>query len=74
MGALSFRDGNLYVAIETGQPEHQVKIGIGETREDALKALEDVPIQSTGLDSGLAAAISWAKNAGWFTGDLEALE
>lgn len=62
-----YRDGNLWVVLETGMPEDAVQIGTGETLREAYDAREGTPIQSTGRDSGRLSALTWAHNQGWIT-------
>ena len=61
-----FVDGNQYVAVRTGMPEHSVKIGLGRNYESAMASLEDTPMQSSGRDP-VGAALNWASNAGWIS-------
>lgn len=66
-----FRDGSLWVAVLRGMPQDSVRLGCGETRAEAVSDLQATPIQSTGPDGGIAAAIRWAQHAGWITADCE---
>ncbi len=68
-----YRDGDNWVVIETGMPEHAVQIGIGGTLREAYDSLEITAVQSAGRDGGRASALAWAHNAGWI-GDPESLE
>lgn len=68
-----YRDGNLWVVLETGMPEDAVQIGIGETLREAYDSREGTPIQSTGRDSGRASALAWAHGQGWI-GSPESLD
>lgn len=68
-----YRDGNLWVVLQTGMPEVAVQIGIGETLREAYDSREGTPVQSTGRDSGRLSALTWAHNAGWI-GDPDSLE
>lgn len=61
------------VVIESGQPHEAVQIGTGRTWREALADLSPTPIQSTGRDGGVTAALRWAKHAGWID-DVEGLE
>lgn len=71
-----YTDGDTLVLVETGMPEHHVKIGLGRTLAEATKELSDTPIQSTGRDSGLNRGLAWAHNHGWISDpdDLEESE
>lgn len=60
------RDGSMYVCVVTGMPEQAVRIGVGDSADEAWKSLQATPIQSIGRDGGVSAAISWATGAGWF--------
>ena len=66
-----FRDGSLYVAVRAGMPEQHVAIGTGDSRREAFESLGATPIQSTGRDSGVRAALCWARGAGWITAAVE---
>lgn len=62
-----YTDGDFYVVVRTGMPQDSVRIGTGESYDEALESLEITPIQSTGRDSGLSSALRWAENAGWIS-------
>lgn len=62
-----YRDGQQYVLVETGMPEQHVRIGVGDTLEEAQDSLVSTPIQSTGRDCGEASALRWAHGAGWIS-------
>ena len=68
-----YRDGSLWVVLETGAPHDAVQIGIGETLREAYYSREPTAIQSTGRDSGRADALVWASNEGWIS-DLHSLD
>lgn len=68
-----YRDGDLWVVLETGQPQDAVQIGIGDTLRAAYDSREGTPIQSTGRDSGRQSALTWAHNQGWI-GDPNSLD
>lgn len=68
-----YRDGNLWVVLETGQPQDAVQIGIGDTLREVYDAREGTPIQSAGRDSGRLSALTWAHNQGWI-GDPDSLD
>ncbi len=62
-----YRDGDLWVVLETGMPEHHVLVGVGDTLREAYDARESTPIQSTGRDSGRSSALQWANDQGWLS-------
>ena len=74
-----YRDGVYVVLVETGQPSDSVRIGVGEASRDratgrridayadARANLQLTAMQSTGPDSGEAAALRWAHGAGWIS-------
>ena len=74
-----YRDGVYVVLVETGQPSDSVCIGVGEASRDrrtgrridaysdARDNLQPTALQSTGPDSGVAAALRWAHGAGWIS-------
>lgn len=62
-----YRDGELYVVVETGMPESHVRVGIGDTLREAYDSREATAIQSVGRDSGLSDALEWAHGAGWIS-------
>lgn len=71
----TYEDGSLCVVVETGMPERNVKIGVGDTWREAVESLESTAIQSVGRDCGLSAALEWAVGAGWISrADLDAVE
>lgn len=63
-----FKDGDEYIVVVNGMPEHNVEIGIGSTLDEARENLQQTPMQSTGRDGGVAAALAWARHAGWIDG------
>lgn len=71
-----YRDGTMWVVVETGMPQDNVYIGVGETLGDAYTNREMTPIQSTGRDSGTGAALRWAEGADWIetAAGLEAVD
>jgi hypothetical protein len=60
-----YRDGELWVVVETGMPQDNVQVGVGDTLREAYDSREGTAIQSAGRDSGLRAALRWAEGAGW---------
>jgi len=60
-----YTDGPLYVCVQTGQPQDNVRVGIGDTYQEAFANLEGTPSQSVGRDCGERAALDWAAGAGW---------
>ena len=66
-----FRDGSLYVAVLSGMPEQHVEVGTGDSRREAFESLAATPIQSTGRDSGVRAALCWARGKGWITAAVD---
>lgn len=68
MSRYTYEDGSLCVVVETGMPEHNVEIGIGDTWHEAIDSLQTTAIQSTGRDGGRDAAIRWAHGAGLISG------
>lgn len=68
-----YRDGDLWVVLETGMPEDNVQIGVGDTLREAYDSREDTAIQSTGRDSGRQSALTWAHNQCWIS-DPESLD
>jgi hypothetical protein len=68
-----YRDGDLWVVLETGMPQDAVQIGIGDTLREAYDSREGTAIQSTGPDGGRASALAWAHNAGWI-GEPDSLD
>jgi hypothetical protein len=77
LGASYYRDGGHIVAVLPGMPTDAVRVAIGRTPREAWFALadggSDTPVQSTGPDSGVDAALQWAANAGW-TSPVDRLE
>ena len=61
-----FMDGDLYVVVETGMPEHSVQVGVGDSLMAAYLLLETTAVQSTGPDP-VAAGLEWAASAGWIS-------
>jgi hypothetical protein len=37
-----YRDGDLYVVVETGMPEHNVLVGTGQTITEAIESLDTI--------------------------------
>lgn len=68
-----YRDGNLWVIVETGMPEQNTRVGVGDSLAAAYENRDYTPMQSVGRDSGLAATLEWAHNAGWI-GSPDSLE
>lgn len=64
-----YRDGDLWVVVQTGMPEQAVQIGVGETLEAAAADLKATPIQSTGIDNGIKNTLEWAYGAEWISSD-----
>lgn len=63
-----YRDGeHSFVVVLTGQPSDNVEIGVGRSMEDAIRSMEETPIQSVGRDNGLADALEWAHWEGWIS-------
>lgn len=62
-----YRDGTVWVVVQTGQPQDAVRIGVGDTLREAHEGMEGTPVQSVGPDCGRAAALRWAAGAGWIT-------
>src|SRR5690606_6282729 len=48
-----YRDGDLWLAVESVGSRRQVRIGIGETLHEALADLQDTAIQGVGRDGGV---------------------
>ena len=80
MSEFWYRDGScVVVLVETGQPSDSVCVGVGEPSRDratgrridayadARSNLQPTALQSTGPDSGVAAALRWAYGAGWIS-------
>lgn len=78
-----YRDGSCVVLVVTGQPSDSVRVGVGEPSRDratgrridayanARRNLQLTALQSTGPDSGVAAALRWAHRAGWVSDPTE---
>ncbi len=61
-----YRDGDLYVVVETGMPEHNVLVGTGQTITEAIESLDTTPIQSAGsVGEAEKSALLWAWGHGW---------
>jgi len=71
-----YREGEhgCIVAVLTGMPEQNVRVGIGDTCLEAYEALQGTAIQCTGRDCGEAAALEWAVGAGWCESGLDEYE
>lgn len=69
MSVRTYRDGGSFVVVQTRQAHETVEIGTGDTLREATESLEPTPIQSTGRDCGVSAALEWARHAGWISGD-----
>lgn len=67
-----YMDGSLYVVLIDGQPSESVRIGIGDTPEEAVDNLETTAIQCTGR-TYINSALQWAYYANWIS-DPETLE
>ena len=68
-----YRDGDLWVVLETGRPEDAVQIGVGDSLREAYDSREGTAIQSTGRDHGRADALAWAHGQDWIS-DPDSLE
>jgi len=53
-----------YLLLRTGMPEQAVRYGIGNTYAEAVNGLTETPIQSTGRDGGVFAALRWLNSEG----------
>lgn len=64
-----YMDGDMYVVVETGQPQDNVYIGCGDTPEEAVDNLTMTSSQSVGLDCGKSDGLFYALSCGWITDD-----
>ena len=67
----TYRDGQLWVVVETGAPSDPVRVGVGDTLREARASLEATAVQSVGCDAGESAALRWAHGAGWIGDPVE---
>ena len=51
-----------WVAVQTGMPTDAVRVGEGDTQQDAIADLSRTAIQSVGPDCGEADALEWASH------------
>ena len=65
-----FQMGQMWVVIEIGQPHDHSRVGVGDTAQEAWDSRECTAMQCTGRDSGLSAAIYWAREQGWIDASL----
>ena len=61
-----YRQGNIYVIIQTGMPEMNSRMGGGESLQEAFENLDNTPYQCTGRDSGASMALQYAISQQWF--------
>lgn len=69
-----YQMGQMWLVVELGQPQHNSRIGVGDTAQEAWDRLECTPCQCTGRDGGLSAAIEWARGQGWIDSPLEEVD
>lgn len=70
-----YRDGDMFVVLETGMPSSNVEIGVGRTPLEAKGSQEKTPIQCVGKDSGVGAALRWAFRHDYISSaDVEAIQ
>lgn len=75
MSMRTYTYGSDCVVVETGMPEHAVRIGIGASWAEAVADLRSTAIQSAG-SRPVTTALEWAHGAGWIDdlSDLEEVE
>lgn len=67
-----YRDGEQWVVVETGMPEQNTRVGVGDTPSEAWDSRESTALQSVGRDGGLAATLEWSVGVGYIScTDLE---
>jgi hypothetical protein len=62
-----FQNGSDVVAVETGMPSHQIRVGVGNTAAEAIESLEGTALQSAG--NSAIDALNWCAGAGWWSHD-----
>jgi hypothetical protein len=60
-----YQNGSDVVAVETGMPEHTIRVGVGSTQIEAVDSLEGTALQSAGNTE--VDALNWCAGAGWWT-------